>query len=117
MTLGSQARMLRIHFGEDDRWRGKPLYEAIIEEARRQDLAGATAYRGLEGYGASSRIHRPHFFQSGDLPIMVAIIDTAEKIDRFLPTLEQMVGEGLIAVSDVEVIRYTHRADPAPKPD
>ncbi len=111
--------MLRIHFGEDDRWRGKPLGAAIIEEARRQDSGGCDrGPRGLEGYGASSRIHRPHFFQSGDSPIMVAIIDTAEKIDRFLSTLEQMVGEGLIAVSDVEgLIRYTNRADPAPKPD
>lgn len=109
MTLGARAKMIRIHFGEDDRWQGKPLYEAIIEEARRQDLAGATAYRGFEGYGASSRIHRPHFFRSGDLPIMVAIVDAADKIERFLPTLEKMVGEGLIAMSDVEVIRYAHR--------
>jgi len=112
MTLGGHARMIRIHFGEDDRWEGKPLYEAIILEARRQDLAGATAYRGFEGYGASSRIHRPHLFKSSDLPIMVAIVDAPDKIERFLPTLEKMVGEGLIAISDVEVIRYTHRETP-----
>lgn len=109
MTLNGQAKMIRIHFGEDDRWHGKPLHEAIIEEARRQDLAGATAYRGIEGYGASSRIHRKHLFTSSDLPIMVAIIDAADKIERFLPTLRDMVSEGLIAISDVEVIRYTHR--------
>jgi len=107
--LTGQAKMIRIHFGEDDRWHGKPLHEAIIEEARRQDLAGATAYRGIEGYGASSRIHRKHLFTSSDLPIMVAIVDTADKIERFLPTLKQMVSEGMIAMSDVEVIRYTHR--------
>jgi PII-like signaling protein len=113
MTLSGRAKMVRIHFGEDDRWHGKPLYEAVIEEARRQDLAGATAYRGIEGYGASSRIHRKHFFTSADLPITITIIDTDEKIQRFLPTLEEMVSEGLIAISDVDVIRYTHRAEHA----
>jgi len=66
-------------------------------------------YRGIEGYGASSRIHRQHLLTSSDLPIMVCIIDEAEKIERFLPTLETMVHEGLVAISDVEVIRYTHR--------
>jgi hypothetical protein len=109
MTLSGRAKMIRIHFGEDDQWHGKPLYEAIVEEARRHDLAGATAYRGIEGYGASSRIHRKHLFTSSDLPIMVAIIDTDDKIERFLPTLKEMVSEGLIAMSEVEVIRYTHR--------
>jgi PII-like signaling protein len=107
MKPGSSVRMVRIHFGEDDRWHGKPLYEAIVEEARRQDLAGATVYRGIEGYGASSRIHRKHLLTSSDLPVMVCIIDEAEKIEQFLPTLERMVHEGLIAISDVEVIRYS----------
>ena len=117
MTLAGTARMIRIHFGEDDRWEGKALHEAIVEEARRQDLAGATAYRGIEGYGASSRIHRRRLLTSSDLPIVVTIIDTREKIDAFLPTVERMVGEGLIAISDVEVIRYAHRAHPASGPD
>ncbi|HEY3094072.1 MAG TPA: DUF190 domain-containing protein, partial [Vicinamibacterales bacterium] len=71
MKPGGSAKMVRIHFGEDDRWQGKPLYEAIVEEARRQDLAGATVYRGIEGYGASSRIHRKHLLTSSDLPVMV----------------------------------------------
>ena len=109
MKLAGRAKLVRIHFGEDDRWQGKPLYEAIVEEARRQDLAGATVYRGIEGYGASTRIHRKHLLTSSDLPIMVSIVDEAEKIDRFLPVLESMVKEGLVAVSDVEVIRYVHR--------
>jgi hypothetical protein len=109
MKLSGSAKMIRVHFGEDDRWHGKPLCDAIVEEARRQDLAGATAYRGIEGYGASSRIHRTHWLMSSDLPIMVCIVDEADKIHRFLPTLESMVHEGLIAISDVEVIRYTHR--------
>jgi len=111
MKLSGRAKMVRIHFGEDDRWQGKPLHEAIVEEARRHDLAGATAYRGIEGYGASSRIHRKHLFTSSDLPIMVAIIDTEDKIEKFLPVIGEMVREGLIAMSDVDVIRYVHRAD------
>src|SRR5579863_9730004 len=98
MKLSGSAKMIRVHFGQDDRWHGKPLYEAIVEEARRHDLAGATAYRGIEGYGASTRIHRKHLFTSSDLPIMVAIIYTEEKIERFLPTLNEMVSEGLIAM-------------------
>ena len=113
MTLSGAAKMMRIHFGDDDRWEGKPLHDALVEEARRQDLAGATVYRGIEGYGASSRIHRKRPLTSSDLPVMVCIIDTAAKIEAFLPTVERMVGEGLIAISDVEVIRYTHRRDPA----
>jgi len=109
MRLNGRAKMIRIHFGEDDRWHGKPLYEAIVEEARRLDLAGATVYRGIEGYGASSRIHRKRLLTSSDLPVMVCIIDEEAKIEQFLPILEVMVYEGLIAISDVEVIRYTHR--------
>lgn len=120
MMLSGQARMVRIHFGEDDRWDGRPLHEAIVDEARRQDLAGATVYRGIEGYGASSRIHRKRLLTSADLPIVVCLIDTREKIDAFLPTIERMVSEGLIAISEVEVIRYsgrvsrstTHHKDP-----
>jgi len=114
MKLSGSAKMLRVHFGEDDRWHGKPLHDAIVEAARREDLAGATVYRGIEGYGASSRIHRKHLLTSSDLPVMVCIIDEAAKIQRFLPILEQMVGEGLIAMSDVEVIRYTHRDEERP---
>ena len=71
----------------------------------------ATAYRGIEGYGASSRIHRKHLFTSADLPITVTIIDSEEKIQRFLPAVEQMVTEGLVAISDVDIIRYAHRAE------
>lgn len=114
MTLTGPAKLVRVHFGEDDKWHGKPLYEAIVEEARRHDLAGATVYRGIEGYGASSRIHRRQLLTSSDLPIMLCIIDTADKIERFLPTLQGMVQEGLVAISDVDVIRYTHLKEPHP---
>jgi PII-like signaling protein len=113
MKLTGAAKMIRVHFGDDDRWQGKPLHEAIVEAARREDLAGATVYRGIEGYGASSRIHRRHLLTSADLPIMVCIVDDDTKIQAFLPTLQSMVSEGLIAISDVEVIRYTHGASDA----
>lgn len=112
MTLTGPAKLVRVHFGEDDRWHGTPLYEAIVEEARRHDLAGATVYRGIEGYGVSSRIHRRQLLTSSDLPIMLCLIDSADKIQRFLPTLEYMVQEGLVAISDVEVIRYSHPKGP-----
>ncbi len=117
MTLSGPAKMLRVHFGEDDRFQGRPLHQTIVEEARRQDMAGATVYRGIEGYGASSRIHRRHLLTSSDLPMMVCIVDTAEKIERFLPMLERMVFDGLIAISDVEVIQYVHRETDASRGD
>lgn len=110
VALRGRAKLMRIYISEGDQWHGQPLYEAIVEEARRQDLAGATVYRGLEGYGASTRIHRKHLLTSSDLPIMVSIIDEESKITRFLPTLDVMVKEGLVAVSEVEVIRYVDRA-------
>lgn len=107
-----QARMLRIHFGEDDKWRGKPLHEAIVAKCVELGMAGATVYRGIEGYGASTRIHRAgHWTFSKDAPVMVTIIDAKEQIDRLLPHLDEMVNEGLIAMSDVEVIRYVRQED------
>src|SRR5437773_698877 len=111
VTLRGKATLMRIFVGEDDKWRGKNLHDAIVESLRANDIAGATVYRGIYGYGASSRIHRKHLLTSSDLPVMVCIIDWAEKIESFLPTLEAMVQEGLIAISDVEVIRYTHREE------
>ncbi len=110
MKLAGKAKMLRVHFGEDDKWHGKPLYRAIVEKCRELDIAGATVYRGIEGYGASTLIHRPHLISfSSDAPIMVSIIDTDDKIQKLIPTLDQMVDEGLIAISDVEVIKYVHQ--------
>jgi PII-like signaling protein len=110
MKLEGKAKMLRIHFGEDDQWQGKPLYEAIVERCRKLDIAGATVYRGIEGYGASTIIRRSHLFHlSSDAPILVQIVDTAENIRRLIPVLDEMVQEGLIAMSDVEVIKYVHQ--------
>ena len=109
MKLEGKAKMLRIHFGEDDKWHGKPLYEAIVEKCRELDLAGATVYRGIEGYGASTLIHKAHLLRSSDRPIMVSVVDTEENVNKLLPALDQMVSDGLIAVSDVEVIKYVHQ--------
>lgn len=110
MKLEGKAKMLRIHFGEDDKWQGKPLYEAIVTRCRELDIAGATVFRGIEGYGASSLIHKHHLLRrSSDSPIMVSVVDTEEKIRRLIPALDEMVDEGLIAMSDVEVIRYVHQ--------
>jgi uncharacterized protein len=110
MKLEGKAKMLRVHFGEDDKWHGKPLYEAIVEKCREMDIAGATVFRGIEGYGASTLIRRSHLFRrSSDLPIMVSIVDTEDKVKKLFPALDEMVGEGLIAMSDVEVIRYVHQ--------
>jgi hypothetical protein len=103
-----QARMLRVHFGEDDRWQGKQLHEAIIAKCQELGMAGATVYRGIEGYGTSTRIHHAsHWTFSKDAPVQLSIIDTEEKIQQLLPYLDAMVQDGLIAISTVEVIRYS----------
>lgn len=100
-----RARMLRIHFGEGDKWQNKPLYEAIVAKCKELGLAGAIVYKGIEGYGSSARIRHARAL-SRDAPIMLSIIDREEQIQKLLPHLDAMVEEGLIATSDVEVIRY-----------
>ena len=106
-----EARMLRIHFGEGDKWMGKPLHEAIVAKCRELGMAGAIVYRGIEGYGTSTRIrHSSHWTLSKDAPIMLSIIDTDEQIQKLIPYLDQMVEEGLIATSRVDVIRYSRAA-------
>ena len=109
MKLEGKAKLLRIHFGESDEWRGKPLYRAIVEKCKELDIAGATVFRGIEGYGASTLIHKKHLLRSSDRPIMISVIDTEEKIRTLIPALDEMVDEGLIAMSEVEVIRYVHQ--------
>jgi PII-like signaling protein len=98
------AKLLRLHFTERDRYQGKPLHEAVIEKCRELKIAGATAFRGLEGYGDTAEIHRSHVF-THDLPIVVQIVDSAENIQRVVPVLEEMMDKGLIAISDVNIIR------------
>lgn len=98
------AKLLRLHFSERDRYRGKPLYEAIVEKCIELRIAGATVYRGIEGYGETAEVHRSRLL-AHDLPIVVSVVDSAENVARLLPAVEEMMGTGLIAVSDVEMIR------------
>ncbi len=111
MKLEGKAKMLRIHIGDDDKWEGEPLYRAILKRAKSLDIAGATVYRAIEGYGAHKRRHKAGVFSS-DAPISVVIIDTEEKIRALLDSLESIVVEGcLVAMSDVDVIKYGRHLD------
>ena len=110
MKLEGRAKLLRIHFGESDEWHGKPLYRAIVEKCKELDIAGATVFRGIEGYGASTLIRRAHLLSfSSDAPVMVSVVDSDEKIRLLLPFLDEMLRDGLIATSDVEVVKYVHQ--------
>ncbi|MGA3047187.1 MAG: DUF190 domain-containing protein [Terracidiphilus sp.] len=103
-----QARMLRVHFGESDKWRGKPLHEAIVAKCRELEIAEVMVYRGIEGYGSSTRIrHASHWTFSKDAPIMLSIVNAQEQIEKLLPHLDKMVNEGLGDMARVEVMRYT----------
>lgn len=107
MSLPTEGKLLRIFVGEGDYWHGKPLYEAIVLEARKRGLAGATVIKGFMGFGAHSRIHTAKLLElSQDLPIVVEIVDAPEKIEAFMPDLEQMVGDGLITLERAEVLLY-----------
>jgi len=99
-----------LNITERDRYQGKPLHEAIVEKCRELKIAGATVFRGLEGYGDTAEIHRSHVLKH-DLPILVDIVDTAENIQRLMPIVEAMMDKGLMAVSDVNVIRIQKIAD------
>ena len=98
------ARILRIHISESDRYEGRPLFEAIIAKCRELKIAGATVFQGLEGYGESAELHRAHLVRN-DQPIVIAIVDTAENLARLVPAVEEMLDTGMLATSDVEMIR------------
>jgi PII-like signaling protein len=107
MKIEGEGKLLRIFVGESDRWHGKPLYQAIVERVRAEGLAGATVIRGIEGFGADSRLHTARILRlSEDLPVVIEIVDSAEQIERILPVLDEMVGEGMVTVERVEVIAY-----------
>ncbi len=107
MHLPQDAMLLRIFIGESDRWKHQPLYEAIVLKARAMHLAGATVLRGPMGFGMSSRLHTAKILRlSMDLPLVIEIVDTEEKINAFLPTIDQMMKGGLITLEKVRVIDY-----------
>lgn len=111
MKIEGPGQLLRIFIGESDRWQGQPLHEAILITARRAGLAGATVIRGMSGFGAASRIHTAGVLRlSEDLPVVIEIVDRADRIAAMLPELDKMVGEGLITLEDVRVIAYRHGA-------
>jgi PII-like signaling protein len=111
MHLPHEAMLLRVFIGESDRWHHQPLYEAIVLKAREVHLAGATVLRGPMGFGKSSRLHTAKILRlSMDLPLVIEIVDTQEKVQAFLPVLDEMMKGGLVTLEKVRVIDY--RADP-----
>jgi hypothetical protein len=107
MKTEGTGKLLRIFIGESDRWGMQPLYTAIVEAARKAGLGGATVFKGIEGYGGHSVVHAARVFDlSSDLPVLVEIVDTEERIRNFLPALDEMVQEGLVTLETVEIIAY-----------
>lgn len=112
MQIPHEAVLLRIFIGESDRWQHKPLYEAIVLKAREMHLAGATVLRGPMGFGKSSRVHTSKILRlSMDLPLVIEIVDSEEKINSFLPALDAMIGGGLVTLEKVKVVHYRSQSD------
>jgi uncharacterized protein len=113
MRLEGEGKLLRIFVGESDRWHGRPLYEEIVRLARQQGMAGATVLRGLEGFGADSHLHTTRILRlSEDLPIVIEMVDTEERIDAILPLLDPMIAEGMITVERVHIVSYRSSKTP-----
>ncbi|HUV68386.1 MAG TPA: DUF190 domain-containing protein [Terracidiphilus sp.] len=124
LKIEGKAQMMHIYLSEEDRWNDKPLYRAVVEAMRANDIAGVTVYRGILGYGAHRRTEKDTPLQSGhSSSVMLSAIDTAEKLQAFLPVVDRMVEEGLVVFSDVDIIKYAYRAvtteteQPATTPD
>ena len=104
-----KAKLMRIFIGENDKWHDKPLYKALIESMRANEVAGVTIYQGILGYGANRRIHKDSALHlSHDRPMMLSVVDTEDRLRAFFPILDSMVLQGLVVLSDVDVIQYTH---------
>lgn len=111
VKIEGKARMMRIYIGENDQWKDKPLYEGLVRAMRANDMAGVTVYRGILGYGAHRRVHKEKALHlSHDCSIMLSVVDTGEKLQAFLPIVDQMVSEGLVVLSEVDIVKYAHRA-------
>jgi len=109
MKLPEEGMLMRIYIGEKDKKDGKPLFEAIVLKARELNLAGATAIRGIMGFGADSRMHTAKILRlSEDLPVLIELVDTKENLDKIIPFLDEYVKEGLITMEKVHVIKYRH---------
>lgn len=107
MKIEGEGLLLRIYIGESDEWHGRPLYQAIVERLRERGLAGATVLRGIEGFGAKSHLHTTRILRlSEDLPILIEIVDQADRVRAIMPELDEMVGDGLITLEKVEIIAY-----------
>jgi len=109
MLHGHPAKLLRIHISESDRYQGRPLYEAVVDKCREMKIAGATVFRGLEGYGETAEIHKAHLIRH-DQPILISIVDTPENLARLVPVVEEMMDTGLMAVSEVKAVRVQKKA-------
>ena len=115
VKLEAQAKMMRILIGESDKWNDKPLHQALVQALRANDIAGVTVYRGILGYGANRRIHKDSTLNlSHDAPILLTVIDSEAKLRAFFPVLDQMVKQGLVVLTDVDIIKYSH-AQPLPE--
>ena len=115
MKLTGQGLLLRIFVGEADRWHGRPLYEALVLKAREMGLAGATVTRGVEGFGAHSRLHTAKVLRlSEDMPMLIEIVDKEERIRAFIPACDEMVKDGLVTLEKVEILRYSADSGAAP---
>jgi PII-like signaling protein len=110
MRITGPGKQLRIFIGESDRWHHRSLADALLEMLREEGLAGATVLHGVAGFGARSRIHTAHVLRlSEDLPIVIEVIDRPDRIEKIMPRLDEMVREGLVVVSDVDIVLYRHR--------
>ena len=114
MKIPAEGKLLRIFIGEQDKWHGQPLYEAIVNLARKEQLAGATVLKGCMGFGAKSHMHTAKILRlSEDMPMIIEIVDSEEKVKAFLPHLDEMVSDGLITLEKINVIMY--KANPVTK--
>ncbi|MFN2489251.1 MAG: DUF190 domain-containing protein [Actinomycetota bacterium] len=113
MKLEGKGKLVRIYIGESDKWKHKPLYEEIVQAARKMHMAGATVLRGIEGFGAHSHLHTARILRlSEDLPLVIELVDTAEKIDGFLDEIDHMIEEGMVTTERVEIRKYVAGKDP-----